>query len=71
MIIKKKFMRFPRYMDSKSTKISTTLWRPMHFVDKNNQYNYAQVINTIVGKMCNPHPPAEEWKTHVAAKSMP
>ena len=28
----------PGYMGSKSTKISTTLWRPMHFVDKNNQY---------------------------------
>ena len=26
------------YMGSKSTKISTTLWRPMQFSDKNNQY---------------------------------
>ena len=28
----------PGYMVSKSTKISTTLWRPMQFSDKNNQY---------------------------------
>ena len=28
----------PGYMVSKSTKISTTLWSPMHFLDKNNQY---------------------------------
>ena len=28
----------PGYMGSKSTKISTTLWRPVHNTDKNNQY---------------------------------
>ena len=28
----------PGYMGSKSTKISTTLWRPIQFADKNNQY---------------------------------
>ena len=28
----------PGYMGSNSTKISNTLWRPMHLVDKNNQY---------------------------------
>ena len=28
----------PGYMDSKSTKISTTLRRSMHITDKNNQY---------------------------------
>ena len=28
----------PGYMGSKSTKISTTLWKPMHISDKNNQY---------------------------------
>ena len=28
----------PGYMDSKSTKISTMLRRPMHITDKNNQY---------------------------------
>ena len=28
----------PGYTDSKSTKISATLWRPMQFSDKNNQY---------------------------------
>ena len=28
----------PVYMGSKSTKKSTTLWRPMQFTDKNNQY---------------------------------
>ena len=43
----------PGYMGSKSTKISTTLWRPMQITHKNNLYmlNY----NRIVGKMCNPH----------------
>ena len=25
-------------MGSKSNKVSTTLWRPMQFTDKNNQY---------------------------------
>ena len=29
----------PGYMGAKSTKIFTTLWRPMQFTDKNNQYN--------------------------------
>ena len=28
----------PGYMGLKFTKISTTLWRPMHSTDKNNQY---------------------------------
>ena len=28
----------PGYMGSQPTKISTTLWRPMQFLDKNNQY---------------------------------
>ena len=28
----------PGYMGSKSTKISTMLWRPMQFIHKNNQY---------------------------------
>ena len=28
----------PEYMGLESTKISTTLWRPMHITDKNNQY---------------------------------
>ena len=28
----------PGYMDSKTTVISTTQWRPMEVSDKNNQY---------------------------------
>ena len=32
----------PRYMDSKTTVVSTTLWRPMILIDINNQYNYAE-----------------------------
>ena len=28
----------PGYMDSKTTVVSTTLWRPMELIDKNNQY---------------------------------
>ena len=39
----------PGYMGSKSTEVSSTLWRPMEFIDKNN-------ICSRVGKMCNPHP---------------
>ena len=35
---KKKQHKNPGYMSSKSTKVSTTLWRPMQFTDKNNQY---------------------------------
>ena len=45
IIIKKiinKFMRFPRFEPGihglKVHKISTTLWRHMHFIDKNKQY---------------------------------
>ena len=38
-------------MGSKSTKVSTTIWKPMQFTDK----IYAIVINRRVGKMCNPH----------------
>ena len=39
---KKKIMRSPRFefriYGSKTTVESTTLWRPMELIDKNNQY---------------------------------
>ena len=41
----------PVYMDSKSTVVSTTLWRQMKLIDKNNQYIlypisiYPKVVN--------------------------
>ena len=32
------FISNPGCMGSKSTKVSTTLWRPMQFTDKNDQH---------------------------------
>ena len=40
-------------MGSKSTRVSTTLWRPMNLPIK---IIYAKVLNRRVGKMCDPHP---------------